>query len=365
MDMIEVTAPTEHGPPARDDASGEGGRRTDIGDNCSPGLDRSWHPGARSEEGSDVPISVMLLGEPWVVVRLGADLFAARDQCPHRLAPLSLGAVVDDTLQCKYHGWRYGVDGACVRIPSASVDTPIPPRARASTPFGVAEHLGIVWIAPSEPVLGLPEIPEWGDPSFDRIPTEPRRTSASAAQLMDNFVDATHFATVHTATFGVPDKTEVDNTQVVTEGWTASTRYTTWYLNHDDPLVATGEHELAQPHVVEKTALPPFAVFMRLGFPWTDQIISILYAMQPETAESTRIFKLMARNDFHGDPKLIADMLDFEDRVLDEDLDVLEAFRSNALHLDPTVEVHARADRLSLAYRRQLRRLLDGGGAPA
>ncbi|MFK8024260.1 MAG: Rieske 2Fe-2S domain-containing protein [Ilumatobacter sp.] len=332
-------------------------------DNCTPGLDRSWFPVALCDEVTDTPLGVMLLGEPWVVVRLAGGLFAARDQCPHRLAPLSLGTVVGDTLQCKYHGWRFGLGGACVRIPSAPVESVIPPRARAATPFGVTEHLGMVWIAPSEPVLGLPEIPEWNDPSFDQIPTVPRRTSASAGQLMDNFVDATHFATVHVSTFGVPDKTEVDNTRVETHGWTATTRYTTWYLNHDDPLVATGEHELAQPHVVEKTALPPFSVFMRLSFPMTDQIISILYAMQPESAHSTRIFKLMARNDFDGDPTSIADMLEFEDRVLDEDLEVLEAFHTNVLHLDPTVEVHARADRLSLAYRRQLRRLVESADA--
>jgi len=177
---------------------------------------------------------------------------------------------------------------------------------------------------------------------------------------MDNFVDVSHFATVHVSTFGVPENPEVPISEVTTDGWTATTKYTTWYLNHDDPLVATGEHELAQPHHVEKTALPPFSVFMRLSFPLTDQIISILYAMQPESVGSTRIYKIMARNDFGGDPKLIADMLDFEDRVLDEDLDVLEAFPSNLLHLDPTVEVHTRADRLSLAYRRLLSRLVNG-----
>lgn len=328
--------------------------------NTTAGLDRAWLPVALSSEVTTDPISVMLFGEPWVVVRLDGELFAARDQCPHRLAPLSIGTVVGDTLQCKYHGWRFGLDGGCVRIPSTPESTAIPPRAKASMPFGVAEHLGMVWIAPTEPVLGLPEIPEWDEPGFDQIPTVPRRTTASAAQLMDNFVDATHFATVHVSTFGVPENTEVDPTEVTSDEWTASTRYETWYMNHDDPLVASGEHELAQPHIVEKFALAPFSIFMRLSFPLTEQIISILYAMQPESNDSTRIFKLMARNDFAGDPKLIADMLDFEDRVLDEDLDVLERFPSNVLHLDPKVELHTKADKLSLAYRRLLDQMTNG-----
>ncbi len=333
---------------------------TKIVDNTATELARAWLPVALSSEVTADPISVSLFGEPWVVVRLDGGLFAARDQCPHRLAPLSIGTVLGDTLQCRYHGWRFGLDGGCVRIPSAPESVAIPGRAHASMAFDVAEHLGIIWIAPEEPLLPLPEIPEWDDSVYDQIHTEPRRTSAGAAQLMDNFVDASHFATVHVSTFGVPENTEVENTEVTTDGWTASTRYETWYMNHDDPLVATGEHELAQPHVVEKTALPPYAVFMRLSFPLTEQIISILYAMQPESDQSTRIFKLMARNDFAGDPKLIADMLEFEDRVLDEDLDVLERFHSNVLHLDHKVELHTRADRLSVAYRRLLDQMVNG-----
>ncbi|MEM9032986.1 MAG: aromatic ring-hydroxylating dioxygenase subunit alpha [Actinomycetota bacterium] len=331
--------------------------------NCTPGLERSWFPVALSAEVTTEPISVLLLGEAWMVVRMGDGLFAARDRCPHRLAPLSIGSVVGDTFQCRYHGWRFDTEGACVRIPSAPEDLAVPPRARASTPFGVAEHLGMVWIAPEEPMLGLPEVPEWDLAGFDRIEHEPRRTTASAAQLMDNFVDVSHFATVHATTFGVPDNTVLEPVDVTVDDWTATTDYTTWYLNHDDPLVTTGEHELAQPHDIVKTARPPFTVYMRLGFPLTDQVISILYAMQPETETSTRIFKIMARNDFGGDEDKIAEMLDFEDRVLDEDLAVLESFRSNQLHLDPKIEVHTRADRLSLAYRRLLDRLVNGGPA--
>lgn len=339
------------------------GRTITAVGNCTPGLDRSWFPVALSGEVTEEPISVRLLGQAWVLVRLGSQLFAARDRCPHRLAPLSIGSVVDGTLQCRYHGWRFGADGACVRIPSAPEELAIAPRARAATPFAAAEHLGMVWIAPSEPVLGLPEMPEWDRPGFDRIETVPRHTRASAAQLMDNFVDVSHFATVHASTFGVPDNTVLEPVEVTVDGWTATTDYRTWYLNHDDPLVATGEHELAQPHDIVKTARAPFSVYMRLGFPLTDQVISILYAMQPETETSTRIFKVMARNDFGGNAAKIAEMLDFEDRVLDEDLAVLESFPGNEVQLDPKVEVHTRADRLSLAYRRLLDRLVNGGSA--
>lgn len=37
-----------------------------------------------------------------------------------RLVPLSEGRVESDgTLQCAYHGWRFGDDGQCTRVPQA------------------------------------------------------------------------------------------------------------------------------------------------------------------------------------------------------------------------------------------------------
>ena len=54
----------------------------------------------------------------------------------------------------------------------------------------------------------------------------------------------------------------------------------------------------------------------------------------------------------------MADALDFEDRVLDEDLVVLEAYDEMGLAVDLRTEVHTRADRLSVAYRRLLADLI-------
>lgn len=328
-------------------------------DNCTRSLRRSWGVVALAEEVTEMPLRVELFGEAWVVVRLTPhEILMTRDRCPHRLAPLSLGCVRDGVLQCRYHGWEFAADGACVKVPSAAPGAAIPPRARVDLPFAVVEHLGLVWAALEAPLTDLPALPEWDMGGFDRITAEPRRTVAGAAQLVDNFVDVSHFATVHVSTFGVPESAEVPASEVTTDGFTASTVYTTWYLNEDDPLTVTGEHPLVQPHIVDKTVIGPHCVFMRLTFPLTDQVFSILYAMQPENASSTRIFKVMARNDFGGDERKIADMLAFEDRVLDEDLVVLESFDRRDLQLDLTVEVHTRADRLSLAYRRLLAQMV-------
>ena len=53
-------------------------------------------------------------------------------------------------------------------------------------------------------------------------------------------------------------------------------------------------------------------------------------------------------------------MVSHVESVLDEDLDVLERFPSNVLHLDPKIELHTKADKLSLAYRRLLDQMING-----
>ena len=65
-----------------------------------------------------------LLGERVAVGRTRAgQAFAISDICPHRATLLSAGrmrleADGGESLQCPYHGWRFGPDGVCNAIPS-------------------------------------------------------------------------------------------------------------------------------------------------------------------------------------------------------------------------------------------------------
>jgi phenylpropionate dioxygenase-like ring-hydroxylating dioxygenase large terminal subunit len=65
-----------------------------------------------------------MLGEPVLLGRTQAGrAFAMRDICPHRAVPLSAGRQVETdgqpTVECPYHGWRFGAaDGVCRHMPS-------------------------------------------------------------------------------------------------------------------------------------------------------------------------------------------------------------------------------------------------------
>ena len=156
----------------------------------------------------------------------------------------------------------------------------------------VTERYGLVWFAPRDPVCPIPAFDEWCDPSFDRTMNEPRRTPVSAVQLTDNFLDATHLPFVHTTTFGVDRAGTLPPHDVHRDGWRAWTTYVTPYRNHDDPLVATGEHPLVQEHHLFKELAPATTALIRLWFPLTGSTLAILFACLPEHRSSTRVFML-------------------------------------------------------------------------
>lgn len=104
-----------------------------------------WHlVGTLGDIPQDQPVSRTIGTTPVVLFRTGETVTALRDRCAHRFAPLSLGKVVDGTLQCPYHGLRYGRDGRCVFNPHG--DGAIPELAQVAT-YLVEQHNEQVFVS--------------------------------------------------------------------------------------------------------------------------------------------------------------------------------------------------------------------------
>jgi len=90
-----------------------------------------------------------IAGEPIVVGRgSGGKIFALRDICPHRAAPFSAGKIMDDgTVECPYHGWRFGLDdGQCTHIPAICSGQKDPADAIKVRSFPVREDGQLIWV---------------------------------------------------------------------------------------------------------------------------------------------------------------------------------------------------------------------------
>src|SRR4051812_50163948 len=122
-----------------------------------------------------------MLDEPVMLGRSrGGQVFALRDVCPHRAAPLSAGGFHRDaagveTVQCPYHGWRFGADGACAAIPSLTAEQAMDTSRIRGRRYPGAEGQGLVFVwmgssadsAPDGPPPTFPGVgggsPEPGD----------------------------------------------------------------------------------------------------------------------------------------------------------------------------------------------------------
>jgi vanillate O-demethylase monooxygenase subunit len=188
---------------------------------------------------------------------------------------------------------------------------------------------------------------------------------ASAGLLADNFLDVAHFPFVHAGTFGADEAAEVPHYAVARDGWSFTMAYEHPFANREDPAVAAGRRPLVQTRRLTYRLDVPFHLQLRIDFLEAGGSNVIGFFIQPETADSCRLFTTLWRDDLDGDRARLAAAVDFEVAVLREDLRIQEAYHDLVLPLAPTAEVHTRADRATLELRRVLADLVAVAGGAA
>lgn len=160
-------------------------------------LKRSWQMAALSRDLRRRPLARTVAGTPLVLFRDPAGRAAALiDRCPHRNYPLSEGRMVEGALQCPYHGWRFGADGACVQVPGCDLDPAAGARLAAS-PVEVRELHGavLVRLAPGGP--DLPDLGPWGAADHDHFWWSQGVWRGRALDALENVLDPFHTNFIH------------------------------------------------------------------------------------------------------------------------------------------------------------------------
>jgi vanillate O-demethylase monooxygenase subunit len=168
------------------------------------------------------------------------------DRCPHRFAPLSAGAVSDNTLVCGYHGLAFDRAGACARNPHGAT----PSALRVET-FPTLERHGAIWIwmgqgDRADPAL-LPDLSFIDDTPDDTRIIATLPTAANYQLLSDNILDLSHLDYVHPTTLGgmmtgATSRNQVNANEIVME-WIAKDAHTPSGLK---PMVPEGRCDVYQ-----------------------------------------------------------------------------------------------------------------------
>jgi len=161
-----------------------------------------WYILCRSNQVSSKPFRTALFGTPLVIFRDGkGEVGVLLDRCPHRNAPLSLGSLRGDNLQCAYHGWQFDTKGECRFAAGIAADRIT--KACHATAYPVREQQGFVWVYASSG--SIPEREPYVFPMYDdqRYTTVSRELHAEASVLAvaENALDVPHTAYLHGGLF--------------------------------------------------------------------------------------------------------------------------------------------------------------------
>jgi len=310
-----------------------------------------WHPVAYSREVGSTPLAVQLLDERIALFRMpDGAIVAARDLCVHRGARISLGFVHGNEIVCKYHGLRYNRDGACTCIPSH-------PGANVSRLklqiYPSRERYGVIWVRLAEDGADVfPDFEEWNDPSFVQVLPNSVELAASAGRQVEGFLDVSHFAFIHTATFGEVENPEVPPYPVEATPYGFSADYVSSVSNYPAHLKHLNPPGYMWRRLFEVWL--PFTAKLTVFFPCGGRLC-ILNAASPVSARQAKIFCPICR-DFDRDAPL-QQSLDFNHQVFAEDKAIVESQWPEDLPLNLADEIHIRADRSSIMYRKLLAEL--------
>lgn len=311
-----------------------------------------WYPIALARDIGDKPIATRLLDEPLVLYRAAGQIVVARDICPHRGVPISMGTANEDGVACAYHGLRFGEGGLCKFVP-AHPSRDIPARLNLKT-YPHVERYGLIWtcLRPGDGAPVIADMPHWDEPEFQQIVCPTIDIFGFAGRQMEGFLDVAHFAFVHTDTFGDANNAEVPAYRPVATEHGFEVEYRSSVGNY--PIGVNDRGKPGFEWLRHFRTHLPFTATLEIHFPDEARLV-IMNAASPVSAKVTRLFAPIARN---FDKELpVQDVYDFNRRVFEEDKLIVEAQMPECLPLDPILEAHIPADMSSMAYRKHLREM--------
>lgn len=174
----------------------------------------AWYPVAYLQDlDPQKPYRFTLLDQGLVIWwdRAGGQWRSFRDECPHRLVPLSEGRINEEGwLECPYHGWAFSGSGHCEVIPQANAQQTdaaqnSPRAAVRSFPTAVVQDLLFIYPGTSHRAETVPV------PRIQALDEDPqgwvclntfRDLPYDAFTLMENVLDSSHIPFTHHKTVG-------------------------------------------------------------------------------------------------------------------------------------------------------------------
>src|SRR6185503_16823348 len=329
----------------------------------------AWYVAAWDHEIGRTLLRRILLDDPVVLYRTSAGkAVALEDRCCHRQAPLSMGKLIGDIVQCPYHGLQFDTTGKCVKVPSQE-RIPVSARVRS---YPVVEKNHWIWIWMGDPAKADPALIEdfhWLDDPKWRYGGNYLHVESNYLLLVENLLDTTHLTFLHPTTLGTDSfarsefdvKRDGDRLTVARYlmnelpaafhkqmgGFPEGMKVDRWQVTHYGP-----------PSFVKlDIGSAPVGTPIREGERQVGMNMMNLNAITPETEKTAHYFFAQVYN-FRLDEKWIGDMLakQITDIFMD-DMAMVKAQQKN-MDLGPVPSVTLGQDKACIAMRGIVDRLI-------
>ena len=321
-----------------------------------------WYAAEESKNvTTEEPMHVRMLGQDFVLFRdSSGKAQCLSNVCVHRGGSLAHGKIKGDTVECRYHGWRFDGVGACKLIPSMGKDANIPSRAKIDA-YPTVEKYGLVFCflgdLPEEERPPIMEIPEWGQEDY-RTTLQRFDWNFDYKRSIENAVDLAHNEFTHTTQLAKREGKPfiIPDIELIEADWE-----TGFYLTmpgsptHDKKMQkASGKSEAGPSEIY--TGFHGISSFRTYIHPRPEFEIHQYFFESPIDESHTRLFFFNLRNfmlDEEGDKPVIKS----NELVVYEDRDVLEPLRPVLTPRTNTKEVFVPADKPIARYRERVKEL--------
>ncbi len=174
------------------------------------------------------PIGITRFGEKLVIWRNKDNKISCLfDKCCHRGAALSCGKVVNNEIECPFHGFVYDSSGKVKSIPANGRNNPVPKEYYVNA-YHAEEKYDFIWVWYGENKEVLPEIPFFKDLrngfSYGGFS---ETWPVHYTRAIENQLDVVHLPFVHATSIGRGNKTLVNGPVVKWED-----NLMTFYVNN-------------------------------------------------------------------------------------------------------------------------------------
>ena len=336
----------------------------------------AWYVAAWDHEVTREMRRRILLDEPVVLFRTDSGKpVALEDRCCHRQAPLSMGKLVGNIVQCPYHGLQFDSSGKCVKVPSQDL---VPPSAKVRA-YPTVEKNHWIWIWMGDPAKADPALIEdfhyLDDPAW-RYGGSYLHVEANYLLVVENLLDTTHLPFLHPTSLGTDAfarsefdvKREGDRVTVTRwlmnelpapfhkqmGGFSDGVKVDRWQVTHFGPPC----------FVKLDVGSAPVGTGARQGDRSKGMTMFNLNAITPETEKTAHYFFAQAYN-FKLDEPWISHMLKTQvHNIFLEDMAIIKAQQRN-MDLGPSAVVGLGQDKAWMAMRSIVQRLISDEQAQA